>query len=55
MGRDRGVIFGVGVIVGNGTDHHGKVLHDLEGEEEGYTPKSRDCRGKGEAEVIAIK
>jgi hypothetical protein len=41
--------------MGDGTNHHGEVLHDLEGEEEGYTPEGRDCGAKGEADVIAVK
>ena len=41
--------------MGNRTDDHGEVLHDLEGEEEGYTPEGRGCRGKSKADVTAIE
>ena len=39
----------------DGTDHHGEVLDDLKGEEEGYTPEGRNCGSKGEADVIAVE
>ena len=41
--------------MGNRPDHHGEVLHDLEGEEEGNAPEDRDYRGKGEADITAIE
>ena len=54
-GADGGVVLGVGVIMGDRTDHHSEILHDLEGEKEGYTPQSRSCRGKSEAYKDAVQ
>ena len=52
---DGRIKLGVGMILGNGTDDHGEVLHDLEGEEEGYTPEGRGGRGKSKADVAAVE
>jgi len=41
--------------MGDRTDHHSEVLHDLKGEEEGYTPEGRNYRGKSEADITAIE
>jgi hypothetical protein len=54
-GTNGGIVFRVGVIMCNGTDHHSEVLYDREGEEEGYTPEGRNGRSNGEADVIAVK
>lgn len=54
-GTNSRVVLGVGVIMGDGTEYHGEVLHDLEGEEEGYTPEGRKYRGKSEADEVAIQ
>jgi hypothetical protein len=54
-GTNRGVVFRVCVVVSDGTDHHGEVLCDLEGKEEGNTPEGGDYSGKGEADITAIK
>ena len=54
-GTNGGVILGVGVVMGDRTDHHAEVLHDLEGEEEGYTPEGRGHRCKSEADIAAVE
>ena len=41
--------------MGNRSDDHRQVLHDLEGEEEGYTPEGGGCRGESKADIAAIE
>ena len=41
--------------MGDRTNHHTDVLHDLEGEKEGYAPERRGCCGKSEADKDAIQ
>ena len=53
-GTDGGVVLGVGVVMGDRTNHHSDVLHDLKGEKEGYAPEGRNRRGKSEAYKDAI-
>lgn len=41
--------------MGDRTDYHREVLHDLEGEEEGYTPEGGGYRGESEADIAAVE
>ena len=52
---DGGVVLGVGVVMGDRTKDHSEVLHDLEGEKEGYTPEGRSYRGKSEAYKCTVQ
>lgn len=52
---DSGVVLGVGVIMGDRTEHHAEVLYDLEGEKEGYTPEGRGCGGKSKTDIAAVQ
>ena len=41
--------------MGNRTEDHSEVLHDLKGEEEGYTPEGGGRCGENKVHVAAVE